>query len=154
MNITLNKIEKCTFDKISDILNNDLEVSKYVKFSDYKNTYGIYLNDKLIGLFSLHLFINFNVTMHIALLKEYRNKGIGYYVLDGIIKKYGINYPDSEYFMIDVSYNNEKALNSFNKMNLKTTNEFDELMIDEGGEFFKLYKKENPYYVKRKELCK
>ena len=154
MNITLNKINRDTFNEISDTLNNDLEVGKYVKFSDYKNTYGIYLNDKLIGLFSLHLFINFNVTMHIALLKEYRNKGIGYYVLDGIIKKYGINYPNSEYFMIDVNYSNEKALNSFNKMNLKTTNEFDELMIDEGGEFFKLYKKENPYYVKRKELCK
>lgn len=35
------QIEQFTFNKISDILNNNLEVGKYVKFSDYKNTYGI-----------------------------------------------------------------------------------------------------------------
>lgn len=154
MSITLNKINKSTFNEISYILNNDLEINKYVKFNNYENTYGIYLNDKLIGLFSLYLFINFNVAIHIALLKEYRNKGIGYFVLNNIIKKYGMNYTDSEYFILDVSCNNEKALNSFSKMNWKNTNEFDELMINEGGEFFKLYKKENPHYIKRKDLCK
>lgn len=148
MNINLEKIDDFQFKKISDILNNDINVKKFVTFSNNTNTYGIYLNKNLIGLFSLHLFIESNIVIHIALLEEYRNKGIGCMVINEIIKKYGIYYPYSEYFMINISYNNEKALYSFSKTDWINTNEYDELMIEEGGEIFKIYKKENPHYKK------
>lgn len=154
MNITLNTISENTFFKISNILNNDSEVNKYVSFNSKNNSYGIFLNDILIGLFSLHPYIDDNIVIHIALIQEYRNKGIGKLILNCILEKYGELYKNSENFFIDINYSNKKAINAFKKTDWIYTNEYNDLILDEVGEISILYKKENPFYTKRKELSR
>ena len=149
--ITLKKITKEEFEKISNQLNNDSDVKKFVNFYDFDNTYGILLNNNIVGLFSLYPFIDKNVVIHIAILKEFRNKGIGSIALDEIVENYGSLFLNSKYFMLDVNYKNENAINTAKKNNWERTYEYDEMMENEGAEIFKLYRKRNPYYEEKKE---
>ncbi len=149
--VTLKKIDKEEFEKISNELNNDPEVKKFVNFYDFSSTYGILLNNNIVGLFSLYPFIDNNVVIHIAILKEFRNKGIGGIALDEIVEKYGELFLNSKYFMLDINYENEKAKNTAKKNNWKRTYEYDEIMEAEGAEVFDLYVKKNPCYGEEKE---
>lgn len=151
--IILTPLEGDLLDKITNNLNNDPEVNKFITFNNKKQSNGILLNNKVIGLFELYKFINGSITIHSALLKEYRNKGIGKIIINKIVEEYGKNYPDSEYFIVNIDYKNERAIRSIEKTDWEKTYDYDEIMIDEGSQFFVLYQKRNPnFYRKKKEL--
>jgi len=134
--ITLTSVDRNRYSETTDIINN----SK-VNFSNYE---AIVLDNKLIGLFTLNKFIEDNITIHIELLEQFRTIETYNIIINGIIEKYGKIYPESEFFMININYDDEASINLFKNLNWTKTHEFDEIMRDEGGEFFVIYKKENP----------
>lgn len=144
--IALLPIDEKKFYEIKCLLNNDDKVNKFVSFYDSKSTNGIILNGELIGLFTLNKFINDNLAIHIALLKKFRNKGIGGTTLNKIVIEYGKNYPESQFFLANIKYENQNAIHLLEKLGWSKTYAFDETMDNEGGEFFIIYQKENPNY--------
>lgn len=152
-NIMLTPLEDNILNNIMYELNNDPEVNKFVRFSNTKQLCGILLNNEVIGLFELCKFIENNVAIHIALLKEHRNKGIGKFVMDKIVETYGKEYSDSKYFIANIDYRNERAINAMENANWEKNDDYNEIMINEGSKFFTIYQKRNPLFdVKRKEL--
>lgn len=148
--ITLTPIDEENFNIVSKKLNEDPEVNKFVSFYNVSNTDAILVDNKIAGLFKLSRFIEGNMTIHIALLKEYRGKGIGGIAINKIVEEYGENYPDAQYFMGNMNYTNKRAIKSIEKLGWDRTYRYDEMMNDEGGEFFILYEKANPYCPKNK----
>lgn len=152
-NIMLTPLEDDILNNIMNILNSDPEINKFVIFRNKKQIYGIVLNNKVIGLFELCKFIENNVAIHAALLKDYRNMGFGGIAINKIVQEYGENNPDSEYFIANIDYKNTRAIKSIEKAGWEKTDEYNEVMIDEGSQFFIIYKKKNPMYrIKKKEL--
>lgn len=144
--ITLMPIDEKHFSEIAPTLNNDTKVNKFVSFYYSKSTNGIIFNGEVIGLFTLNKFIEDNLTIHIALLEEFRNKGICGIILNKIVAEYGKSYPESEFFMANINYENKEAIRVLEKLKWPRTYRFDDIMNNEGGEFFIIYEKENPYY--------
>ncbi len=147
-NIFLHSINAETFFKISAILNNDIE-KQFVYFYDSKNTLGVFFNNQLVGLFTLNKFIGNTLAIHIALLPEYRCKGIGSTSINTIVNELGQIYPNIEYFIANTSFDNKKAINSLEKAGWERTYEYDEEMEREGSEFFIIYQRKNPHYSKK-----
>lgn len=135
--------------EIIDSLNNDPEVNKFVKFCNSKDLNGVFFNNKLIGLFTLNKFINDTLAIHIALIKEYRNKKIGGKVLNKIVEEYGQTYPEVEFFLANMNYENKIAIKVLSNLGWSRTYKYDEDMENEGGEFFIIYEKQNPYYNRK-----
>ena len=147
--INLYSLKKEDFKKIADKLNNDPDVNKFVRFYDYETAVGIFYNNQLVGLFSLNRFINNSLAIHIAILKEFRNKGIGSKVLNKIVEDYGITYSEVEFFTVNINYKNKTAIDFVNKLGWNNTHKYDEIMDNEGSEFFIIYEKGNPYYHRK-----
>lgn len=149
--ITLQKISKEQFNIVYDLLKQ--EDLNYVSFY-YKDVNGILYNEKIIGLFKLKGFIDNSLSIDIAILSEYRGKGLASIASDKIVKIYGEKYPNIKRFIANTSPFNESANRSLKKSSWKQTYEYDELMINEDSEFFNIYYKENPHYEKKKILLK
>lgn len=147
--IKLYPLQEKDFNDISISLNNDPEVNKFVNFCNKKESNGVFFNNKLIGLFTLNKFINGTLAIHIALIKEYRNKKIGSKVLNKIVEEYGKNYPEVEFFLANINYNNKIAIKVLNNLGWDKTYKYDEDMENEGGEFFIIYEKRNPYFNRK-----
>lgn len=146
--IDLYPITEEQFKKISFILNND-DDNQFVDFYNSKSTIGIFMDNQIIGLFNLNKFINNTLAIHIALLKEFRNNGIGGIVFEKIVDEYGKTYPEIEFFIANIDYKNERAIKVLSKLNWTKTYKYDEIMINEGGEFFIIFEKNNPYYNRK-----
>ena len=52
--------------------------------------------------------------------------------------------------MLNIAPNNIQALKSVAKTSFRQSHEFDEIMMEEGAEYFYTFFKENPYYMERK----
>lgn len=145
--IDLYPINDEQFSKIATILNHDDNL--FVNFYNVKSTIGIFMDNQIIGLFNLNKFINNTLAIHIALLKEFRNHGIGGIVFEKILEEYGQIYSDVEFFIANTDYKNERAIHFFYKLGWHQTYRYDEQMDNEGGEFFIIFEKENPYYHRK-----
>ena len=67
-------------------------------------------------------------------------------IAETIVTTFGEKDPNVKQFMLNVKYGNTYGMEFAKNLGWTATHEYDELMIAEGGEFFSLYKKENPYY--------
>ncbi len=145
--IILQQISKEQFNIIYSLLRE--EGLEYVSFS-YNDVNGILYKKKIIGLFKLKKFIDNNLSIDIAILNEYKGKRIAPITLEKIVKTYGEKYPNIKRFIANTSPFNKPVIKSFSNSSWTQTYEYDELMIDEGSEFYNIYYKENPYYKKEK----
>lgn len=146
--ITIKKIpEKLLYEMIEDFKDND-DTKDYDFFGD---SYGIYYKDKLIGLINLSsMFDNLSIT--IAIKKEYRGNGFASIAVNELVENFGKDYPEIEKFIYNVSTNNISSNKAAKKLNWKETSEYDEVMLDEGGQFFNIFYKINPYFKKTPKL--
>ena len=110
---------------------------------------GIFLGTQLVGLFTLCDFIENTLSVSIVLLKKYKGLGIEKAAYDKIVETYGLEFPEKDAFVINVNPSNEDELAIAQSMGLEQTHEFDDLMMNEGGEFYSIFSKENPYSRKR-----
>lgn len=144
--VQIKDISEIEFEEINNLLMKDPCVSKYVQFSFHSLiTQGIFYKSVLIGLLNLHAFISESLSISIALLSEYRHLGISKKAIQKVIEKYGQELENIAMFIANVSPQNKNAILAFQNMDLKQTHAFDEVMIEEGAEFFLLFYAENPY---------
>ena len=59
------------------------------------------------------------------------------------------NYPEVEFFLANINYNNKIAIKVLNNLGWDKTYKYDEDMENEGGEFFIIYEKRNPYFNRK-----
>lgn len=137
------------FLRIATALNQDPEVKQFIQFYDKNSTIAIELGNQIIGLCSIIRFIGNNLAVHTALLKNYRNKGLGGIIFYKIAQEYGKLYPKSEKFIANIDYRNQRAIQSLEKKGINRTDRFDELMNEEGGNFYIIYELDNPCYHKK-----
>lgn len=149
--VMLSPITEEAFNSIYNILEKDELVKKYVYFN-YEYTNGIFYKGNLVGLFKLNNFIDNSLSISIAILNEYRGKGIAQIARKQIVELYGKEYPEIKLFISNVKPENKSSNKSLQNLGWKQTHEYDEMMIDEGSEFFNIYYKENPYYEKKAGL--
>lgn len=122
------------------------EISRNLNFS-CGHIFGVYYCDNLVGLVGLSSWYPDNLSITIALLNEYRGKGIAVEAINKLVFEIGKIFPANAKFLYNVSSNNISSLRVAKKLNWAKTSEFDEAMLDEGGEFFNIYYKDNPYYL-------
>lgn len=145
-NIILYPIEYKSLKIIIDNINKE---NKFVHFSSNDDINGIYVDNQLVGIFTLNDFIDNTIAIHFTIFKEFRNRKYGRNVLNEIVMQYGENYSDNKYFVVNIDIENQKMINLLNKTDWIKTYEYDDLMEEEGAEFFIIYKKKNPYYIRK-----
>ena len=121
--------------------------SNFTSFSYYNsNIRGIYLNNILIGLYSLGLTFNEYLSLDIFLISPFRGHHLAPSIIENIILYEGKNNTHIKRFIAMVSPLNERSNKVFQKLKWNVDSSYDEVMLEEGGEFFNIYYKENPYY--------
>ncbi len=146
-------LENITEEQFNNINNEAIsEEEKWVSFYYGRDIHGISYDDKLVGIFRLIRFIGNSLSIDMYISKEYRGKGIAAKALDQIPIVFGEKYPDVEYFMANPEPANKNSIKAVEKAQWIPEHAYDEMMYEEGGTFYKLYKKENPYYEKKSGL--
>ena len=121
----------------------------FVNFVYSKNLNGIYYHNKLLGLVGLSpTFIN--LAIDIMILPQYRHLGIATYVLNKIVLA-GYNFPEYARFMCLCSPKNYPINKLMQKIKWNQDTSYDDIMLNEGGEFFNIYYQDNPYFQKLKD---
>lgn len=126
----------------------DYEHHNFVNFTVYvDDMYGIIVDNKITGLL---LFKNFmgGLSVDIYILPKYRNKNIAFAASNILVETLGKDFPKIEDFYFNIDPNNKKSMNLMKKLNWKIDYSFEELLINEGAEYFVVYTKKNPYYQK------
>ena len=147
--VTLNCIDEINFLEFMKIIKKDINIKKFVNFTYTDRTLGIYYNNLLVGLINGITFIEGNVALNIYILNDYRGKGIAQVATEKMVYEKGYLYEESKQIIANVLPSNESALKAIKSLGWKQTNEFDELMIDEGSDFYNIYTIDNPYHIKK-----
>lgn len=149
--VSLNSISELDFHTLNHQFTEDHSVSEFVQFW-YPKAQGIFYNTSPIGLFQLEPFIDENLAISLALLQSYRRKGIATIVRNRIVLEYGKKYPNMKWFICNIVPRNVVAYKSIAFSDWVQTHIYDELMINEGADFFYIYYKENPYYKGKEKI--
>ena len=147
--VDVRNISKLQFDNLFDCLKGD-KLSKYLLFN-IESSYGIFYNEKLIGLLEYEMCFN-QISINLALLDKFRGNGYSLLALNKFVEKYGKEFNEFKKFLCLVNPNNYSANRSLEKSDWIITIEYDETMLYEGGSFHKIYYKNNPYYVEKRLL--
>ena len=139
MKLELLPITKEEYNKIPEE-----NLKGFVNFSYSRNLNGIYCNNVLVGLISLSPAFGY-LSIDMMILPAYRHHGIASLVLSKIIEQ-GKNYPEYERFICLCSPNNIASNKLMQKLHWSADTSFDDVMLNEGGEFFNIYYRDNPYY--------
>ena len=140
-NFIFKALTKDEYESIKDIPAN------FTSFATFNSKIrGIYLNNTLIGLYSLGLTFNEYLSLDIFIFLRFRGHHLGKFAIQDIILYEGENNPSIERFIALVSPLNERSNKVFQKLKWQVDSSYDEAMLNEGGEFFNIYYKENPYY--------
>ena len=118
----------------------------FVNFVYSDNLNGIYYDNKLLGLVGLSPTFN-NITIDIMILPQYRHLGIATYVLNKLVLD-GYNFSDYARFMCLCSPQNYPINELMQKLKWNEDASYDDIMLNEGGEFFNIYYQDNPYFQK------
>ena len=141
MNIEILPIIKEDFLKIPKD-----NLTSFVNFVYTDNLNGIYYDSRLLGLVGLSPTFN-NLSIDIMILPKYRHLGIATYVLSKIILD-GQNYPNYEKFICLCSPKNIASNKLMQKLKWSQDTSYDDVMLNEGGEFFYIYYHNNPFFQK------
>ena len=140
-NFIFKALTKDEYENIKDIPAN------FTSFAIFNSKIrGIYLNNTLIGLYSLGITFNEYLSLDIFIFPSFRGRHLTGYTIENIILYEGENNPSIEKFMAMVSPLNKRSNIVFQKLKWQVDSSYDEAMLNEGGEFFNIYYKENPYY--------
>ncbi len=145
MNIEILPIIKEDFLKIPKD-----NLTGFVNFVYSNNLNGIYYDNKLLGLITLSPAFGY-LSIDIMILPKYRHLGIATYILSKIAIE-GQNYPNYEKFICLCSPHNIASNKLMQKLKWSQDTSYDDVMLNEGGEFFYIYYQENSYY--QKLMCK
>ena len=149
--ISFSSMTKEEFDDLNHKFLQDKSITDFVQFSYQPlNQSGIFYNNKLIGMVYVMSFIDETLAVSIALLKEYRGLGISQVAYEKLIDLFGEKFSDYRAFVLNIAPNNIQALKSVAKTSFRQSHEFDEIMMEEGAEYFYTFFKDNPYYMERK----
>ena len=118
----------------------------FVSFAYSNNLNGIYYHNKLLGLIELSPAFGY-LSIDIMILPKYRHLGIATYVLSKITME-GQNIPNYERFICLCSPKNIASNKLMQKLKWQQDTSYDDVMLNEGGEFFYIYYHENPFYQK------
>ena len=141
MNIEILPIVKEDFLKIPKD-----NLTGFVNFVYADNLNGIYYNNKLLGLVKLSPVFGY-LSIDIMILPKYRHLGIATYVLSKLLLD-GQNYPNYEKLICLCSPKNIASNKLMQKLKWYQDSSYDDVMLNEGGEFFNIYYQKNPYYQK------
>lgn len=118
------------------------KTDNYVNFNFYvKSLIGIFINNTLVGLIRIQDFIR-GKSIDYYVLPAYRGNNIAGIALDKLTEKINVFYPDCEDFYINMNPNNTPSLRVIEKLGWQQDHSLDEMMMEEGGEFFSIYKME------------
>ena len=123
---------------------------KYVQFT-YNDVYGIFIDDNLVGMFQLCNLWQ-QISIYIAIISKYRGNNFAGLALEKIINDFGAMNPSVKYFYYQIDPENVNSIKVIKKIGWQRDYSYDDVILDEGGEYFILYAKENPYYQKEQEL--
>lgn len=141
--VSLCQISEEDFNRVND----NLKDQHYVKFS-YSNVIGIVYENNIVGLISMTPFIDESLSISIAILNEYRGKGIASEACNTLFDTFASEYPNVKSFMYNSDSYNEASRKAAKKLGWERTYDYDQAMEDEGAEYFIIYRKYNPYYKK------
>lgn len=141
MNIEVLPVEKEDFLEIPKD-----NLTGFVNFVYSDSLKGIYYNNKLLGLISLSPAFGY-LSIDIMILPKYRHLGIATYVLSKIAIE-GQNFSNYEKFICLCSPKNIASNKLMQKLKWQQDTSYDDVMLNEGGEFFYIYYHNNPYYQK------
>ena len=145
-------LDKEEYSKIQDIIikeysqNKKDNIENFVFFDYYsQDLYGIYLNNKLVGLYRLSPFMG-ELSIDYYVLPEFRGNNIIAASLDNFVLQMGAQRTDIKCFFVNINPQNEKSLKILKKLGWKQTYNYDDVMLEEGAEFFYIFVKDNPFY--------
>ena len=150
MEIDLRKISIDEFNSIKDEIILEYENNKvnYVNFTYYsEDLNGIFCDGILVGLFRIGMYIN-NISIDLIIRKNYRRKSIALNAIKKIVINYGKLYPNVKYFIGNVNPANIASNKLCEKLNWEKDYSYNDIMLEEGGEFFNIYTLKNPSYKK------
>lgn len=122
------------------------ELNGFINFSYSDKLRVIYYGDKLLGLICLSPAFG-HLSVDIMVLPAYRHKGVATYVLNELIA-HGDEFSNYERFICLCSPKNIASNKLMQKLKWPSDTNYDEDMLNEGGEYFYIYYHDNPYYQK------
>ena len=130
-----------------DFLNIPQEyLNGFVNFVYSDKLEGIYHDNKLLGLVNLSPTFGY-LSIDIMVLPKYRKLGIATYILNKIVIN-GDKFTNYERFICLCSSKNDASIKLLQKLHWAADTNFDDAMLNEGGEFFNIYYCNNPYFQK------
>lgn len=147
-NINFKPITEEQYEYIEKDLLKDDKI--FVRFT-YDDIYGIFMDDKLVGMFQLCNLWQ-QLSIYIAIISKYRGNNFAGIALEKIVNDFGKINPSVKYFYGQINPKNVNSNKVMEKMGWQRDYSYDDVILDEGGEYFLLYAKENPYYQKEQEL--
>ncbi len=143
-NISFKLLQREELENIKDYFN---EV--FVSFTTYsKNINGIFVNNLLVGVYSVVPTFG-ELSIDLLIFPEYRGRGLAKIVTPMIVDVEGEKVPEISKFYFMCSLKNVNSNSVMNKLGYQKDFSFDDIMLEEGGEFFNIYYIENPHYQKR-----
>ncbi len=142
------------FKQVKDIINKEYQEnivnnrSNYVNFQSFSDTMvGIYLDNTIIGIIKTVPFIG-QTSLEIYIFPDYRGHNYASMATQMFIEKFGNLFNSSEKFLININPHNEKSLKVAKKLGWRQNYDYDDILIEEGAEYFYIFEYPNPYYVK------
>ena len=142
------------FKKISNIIKDEFQKNTidnpnvYVDFQSFSNKMvGIYLDNAIIGIIKTAPFVR-QTSLEIYILPEYRGNNYASIATQMFIEEFGYLFNDSKKFLINIDPRNEKSLKVAKKLGWHQNYDYDEVLMDEGAEYFYVFEYPNPYYTK------
>ncbi len=136
------------YNKTKEEKKHGRNIENYVDFTSYtKSLIGIFINNVLVGLIRLQNFIK-GKSIDYYILPTYRGNNIAGIALNKLTETINSFCPDCENFYININPNNTSSLRVIEKLGWQQDYSLDEIMLEEGGEFFSIYKMEQYKEIK------
>ncbi len=126
-------------------INNNRNYVDFRLFSD--KMVGIYLDNAIIGIIKTAPFVG-QTSLEIYIFPEYRGYNYASIATQMFIEEFGYLFNDSKKFLINIDPRNEKSLKVAKKLGWRQNYDYDEVLMNEGSEYFYVFEYPNPYYTK------
>ncbi len=138
--IELNEEQK---EKISHMIK-----SPYVNFSK-NNMIGMQIENNLVGVCSVVPFIDNSLSISLYIFEPYRGRGYAPLCTESIVLEFGQKYPEKTKFIYNINPQNVASKRVMEKLKWRYNPSYEEMLEEEGSEYFLIFEKENPFYGKK-----
>ena len=115
-------------------------------------TYGIFLDDKLVGFITCSKMMDNLLEVRTYVKEGYRGRRIAPKAKELIVNELGKEMPECPSFISLIDYKNESSLKSAKNCGWNFDWQLTEMISEEGGECLQVFTKNNPFYKKGKRL--